>query len=117
MTKIRELREKQSNFLRSCSSPCPLDFFKRFNFRSKSSANNNYKVGLKKRCERNLLPENLLEMKRKFDNNDLKTIDAQFVDDLDGGVNRTDENLISNTDNKENEDGSSNNNIDGEGKM
>ncbi|CAG8586243.1 11428_t:CDS:2 [Funneliformis caledonium] len=66
-------------------------------------------------------------MKRKFDNNDLKTIGrymmieknmyAQFVDDLDGGVNRTDENLISNTDNKENEDGSSNNNIDREGKM
>ena len=70
MAKIQEIREEQSNFLRNYLSPRPLEFFKRFKFRSKPSAYNNYKLGLEQALRDESTSEKLLEMKRKYDNND-----------------------------------------------
>ncbi|CAI2185944.1 14656_t:CDS:2, partial [Funneliformis geosporum] len=72
MTKVQEIRENQSNFLRTCSSPRPLEFFKRFKFRSKSSGYSNYKLGLEKALKDEPNSENLLEMERKYNNDEFK---------------------------------------------
>ena len=72
MTKVQEIRENQSNFLRTCSSPRPLEFFKRFKFRSKASGYSNYKLGLEKALKDEPNSENLLEMEKNITTMNLK---------------------------------------------
>uniref|UniRef100_U9UJG2 Uncharacterized protein n=1 Tax=Rhizophagus irregularis (strain DAOM 181602 / DAOM 197198 / MUCL 43194) TaxID=747089 RepID=U9UJG2_RHIID len=52
----RKIRKEQSNFLRTCLSPRPLEFFKRIRKALKDEPNS----------------ENLLEMERKYNNDEFK---------------------------------------------
>ncbi|CAG8512557.1 5319_t:CDS:2 [Dentiscutata erythropus] len=72
MTRTQVVCGEQVAFLKNNPDPCPLNFFKEYNYRKKLTAYNDYVLWLKKALQEDPDSEKLLELKRCLDNKKYK---------------------------------------------
>ena len=80
MTSTIETREEQTNFLKYNPDPRPMNFFREFNYRKKSSGYHDYILRLESALQDDSTSEKLLNLKREYDNNDYNDDWEQYED-------------------------------------